>query len=86
MENVYTFVASTYMALGYLTTIYTIVFFIFTGSTIFDPGHKLKMPLRYKFSFIFVSALLMPYLYVVFVSEILSLYRTSKIRAVQPNF
>ncbi|MDO6708099.1 hypothetical protein [Photobacterium sp. 1_MG-2023] len=85
MENVYTLVTSTYMALGYLATIYTIVFFIFTGSTIFDQGHKQKMPLRYKFSFILVSSLLMPYLYVVFVSEILNLHRTGAIRTVQPN-
>jgi ethanolamine transporter EutH len=85
MENVYTFVTSIYMALGYLATIYTIVFFIFTGSTVFDQGHKQKMPLRYKFSFVLVSALLMPYLYVAFVSEILSLHRTGEIRADQPN-
>lgn len=73
MEHVYTLVTLTYMTLGYLATIYTIVFFVFTGSTIFDQGRKQTMPIRYKFSFVLVSALLMPYLYILFVNEILTL-------------
>ncbi|SBS24789.1 hypothetical protein MSP8886_00082 [Marinomonas spartinae] len=75
MEHVYTLVTLTYMTLGYLATIYTIVFFVFTGSTIFDQGSKQTMPIQDKFSFVLVSTVLMPYLYIVFVNEILTLHR-----------
>lgn len=75
MEHVYTFVTLTYLTLGYLATIYTIIFFVCTGSTIFDQGRKQTMPLRYKFSFVLVSAVLMPYLYILFFNEILTLHR-----------
>lgn len=75
MEHVFTFVTLSYITLGHLVTIYTILFFVFTGSTIFDQVRKQTMPLRYKFSFILVSAVLMPYLYIVFINEILTLHR-----------
>ncbi len=79
MEHVFTFFTLSYITLGYLVTIYTILFFVFTGSTIFDQVREQAMPLRYKFSFILVSAVLMPYLYIVFVNEILTLHRRKNV-------
>lgn len=62
-----------YLTLGSIVAIYTVVFFVFTGITIFKDANEVKSPLRHKISYALVTCVLLPVLYPVFIDDVLSL-------------
>lgn len=69
-----------YVLIGSVVTLYVIVFYFFTGVTIFEGEKKSVMPFRYKVSYVFVTSILCPLLYIAFIDEITSLKRLHKLR------
>lgn len=69
-----------YLVLGVAATLYVILFYFFTGVSVFEGVEKIDEPFRYKVSYVFIMALMFPFFYIGFIQEILNLRQIHKLR------
>lgn len=63
----------TYLTVGVVLTIYTIIIYFFTGTTLFREAGEAQAPFRHKVSYVLVMAFMLPVFYIAFLREIFSL-------------
>jgi len=76
-----TTILSIYQVIGFMVTLYTILFFFVTGLTIFEDANTVQMPFRQKVSYVLVMFFLFPIFYFAFLKELFSLRKMHKERA-----
>ena len=77
-ESILTYLSYAYLTVGMVFTLYTIIFYFFTGIPLFKEADPERTPFRHKASYVFVTFFMLPVFYIVFLKEIIGLKKIRK--------